>query len=87
MSEETGTVQVCNMAKVAAQFGMGADATGHCLLLGRRHEEDGACRAHGRGGPCTFSKGLLFISPFAPRKTQLSLKPSLCTWLLPSSVK
>lgn len=46
-----------------------------------------ASRAGGRGDLCTSSKGLLFFNPFAPKKTQLSLKPSLLTWLLPSSVK
>lgn len=45
----------------------------------------GASRAGGRGGPHTSSKGLLLFRPFAPKKTQLSRKPSLLTWLLPSS--
>lgn len=92
MNEEVGTVQVCNTAKVGARYGVGDNASGACLLQtgGRdlaRDEEDGACRSPGKVGPCTFSKGLLFISPFAPRKTQLSRNPRLRTWLLPSSVK
>lgn len=47
----------------------------------------GASRAGGRGGPCTSSKALLFFSPLAPKKTQLSRKPNFFTWLLPSSSK
>lgn len=50
-------------------------------------ERLGASGAGGSAGPCTSSKGLLLFSPFAPKKTQLSRKPSLFTWLLPSPTK
>lgn len=32
MSEEVGTAQVCNVAKVAARFDVGDNATNPCLL-------------------------------------------------------
>lgn len=66
------------------------NTTGPCLLqTGRRGamKRMEASRAGGRGDPHTSSKGLLFFSAFAPKKTQLSLKLSLWTWLLPSSMK